>query len=67
MFDGKEERKKERKKNNKIKIFMFDFLDCEEKSWDSGTTFDIRIAQGFSSIRVFATLHCVYLGAAPIP
>ena len=45
MFDGKEEKKK--KKNNKIKIFTFDFLDCEEKSWDSVAVFYIRIAKGF--------------------
>ena len=34
-----EERRKkeeEEKKTNKIDIFAFDFLDCEEKSWDSG-------------------------------
>ena len=29
------EKKKERRKN-KIEIFTFDLLDCEEKSWDSG-------------------------------
>ena len=41
MFDGKEERKKkkERKNKNKIEIFAFNFLDCEEKSWDSGLYF----------------------------
>ena len=42
--DGKEERKK---KKSKIEIFMFDFPDCEEKSWDSGAVFYIRIAKGF--------------------
>ena len=26
---------------------MFNFLDCEEKSWDSGGIFDIRIAKDF--------------------
>ena len=36
-----EETKKERKKKNKIEIFTFDFLDYEEKSWDSGAIFDI--------------------------
>ena len=45
----KERTKKERRKkrNNKIKIFAFDFLDCEEKSWDSGAVLNIRIAKGF--------------------
>ena len=44
MLDGKDERKK---KINKIEIFAFDFLDYQEKSWDSGSIFDIRIAKGF--------------------
>ena len=46
MLDGKEGRKK--KKNN-IEIFAFDFLDCDEKSWDSWAIFDIhvRVAKGF--------------------
>ena len=35
-----------KKKKNKIEIFAFNFLDCEKKSWDSGTIFDIRIAKG---------------------
>ena len=39
--------KKKKKKKKKIEIFTFDFLDCEEKSWDSGAIFDIRIAKGF--------------------
>ena len=43
MLDGKEESKKK----NKVKIFTFDFLDCDEKSWDSGAIFYIRIANGF--------------------
>ena len=48
MLDGKERRKKkERKKKNKTKIFAFDFLNYEEKSWNSGAIFDIRIAKGF--------------------
>ena len=39
---------KERKKMKyKIDNFMFNFLDCEEKSWDSGAIFDIRIAKSF--------------------
>ena len=37
----------ERRKKNKIENFAFDFLDHEEKSWDSGTIFDIRIAKSF--------------------
>ena len=56
-MNKKEER---RKKKNKIENFPFDFLDCEKKSWDSGAIFDIRIAKSFASI------HCVYLGVAPI-
>ena len=46
MLDEKEERRR-RKKKNKIKIFAFDFFDCEEKYWDSGVIFDIRIAKGY--------------------
>ena len=48
MLDGKkeEERKKERKQN-KMEIYAFDYLHCEEKSWDSVAMFDIRIAKGF--------------------
>ena len=38
---------KKKKKKNKIEIFSFDFLDCEERLWDSGTIFDLRIAKGF--------------------
>ena len=34
-------------KKNKIETFAFDFLDREEKSWDSGGIFDITIAKGF--------------------
>ena len=48
MLDGKKEEEEERKKKkNKIEIFMFDFLNCEEKLWDSGALFYIRIAKGF--------------------
>ena len=47
MEKKKEERKKKEEKKNKIEIFVFDFLDCEEKSWDCGAIFDIRIAKGF--------------------
>ena len=45
MKKKKEERKK--KKKSKIEIFAFDFLDCEEKSWDSGAIFYITIAKSF--------------------
>ena len=45
MLHLKEEER--RKKNNKIEIFAFGFLDCEDKSWDSGAIFDITIANGF--------------------
>ena len=53
MLDGIKKKKKKKKderskkKNNNIKIFTFDFFDCEEKSWDSGAIFYIRIAWGF--------------------
>ena len=58
------EKKKEERKN-KIEIFAFDFLDYE-KSWDSGAIFYIRTTKGFI-YKSFSSLHCVYLGAAPIP
>ena len=37
MLDGKESKKEEeerKKKQNKMEFFAFDFLYCEEKSWD---------------------------------
>ena len=43
----KKERRITRKKKNKSEIFAFDFLECEEKSWNSGDKFCIRIAKGF--------------------
>ena len=46
VLDEKENRKK-KKKNNKIKTLAFDFLDCEDKSWDSWAMFNITIAKGF--------------------
>ena len=45
--EEEEEEVKRRKKKNKIEIFVFDFLGCEEKSWDSGAIFDIEIAKSF--------------------
>ena len=56
-------KEKGRKKKNKIEIFTFDFHDCEEKSWNSGAIFYLRIAKGFI-YKSFASIHC---GAAPIP
>ena len=48
MLDEKQEEEESRKKKkNKIEILAFYFLDCEEKSWDSGAAFDIRIAKGY--------------------
>ena len=47
LKEKREERKKKRTKKNKIEIFAFNFLDCEEKSWDSEAIFDIRIAKDF--------------------
>ena len=50
-MEKKERRKKERRKNgrkkNKSKTFVFDFLNYEDKSWNSGTILYIRIAKGF--------------------
>ena len=43
MSDEKEEERKE----NKIEIFAFNFLNCEEKYWNSEAIFYIRIARGF--------------------
>ena len=43
----KKKTERRKKKKNKIEILAFDFLDCEEKSWDSGAIFNIRIAKGF--------------------
>ena len=43
----KKERRRRRKKKKKFEIFVFDFLDCEEKSWDSGDIFYIKIAKSF--------------------
>ena len=45
LMKKKTERRK--KKKNKFKTLAFDFLDCEEKSWDSGAMFNIIIAKGF--------------------
>ena len=67
MLDGKERKKEGRKKKkNKIEISALDFLDSEENSWNSGAIFDIKIAKGFI-YKSFVSLHCVYLGTAPIP
>ena len=61
---GKRKERKKTKNKSKIEFFTFDFLDCEEKSWDSGAIFNIRIAR-FLTYKSFASLHCVYLGGAP--
>ena len=37
----------EKKKKNKMEIFVVDLLNCEEKWWDSGGAFDMRIGKGF--------------------
>ena len=39
-----EERRREK---NKFEIFRFNFLDREEKSWNSGAIFYIRRAKSF--------------------
>ena len=46
MCEGKEE-EREKKNNNKIKIFTFDFLDYEKDQWNSRSTFYIRITKAF--------------------
>ena len=46
-MEKKEEEERRKKEKNKIEIFMFNFLDCEDKSWDSGAIFYIRIAKAF--------------------
>ena len=48
MIDGIEERRRKKERSrNKIEVFALYFLECEEKSWDSGTIFYLRIAKGF--------------------
>ena len=70
MRDEKEERRKKKerrkRKKNKIEIFAFNFFDCEEKSWDSGLHLTLEQLRVFI-FKSFASLHCVCLGAAPIP
>ena len=43
----KKKERRSKKKEEQNRNFMFDFLDCEKKSWESWTIFDIRIAKGF--------------------
>ena len=49
MLDEKEKRRKKEEERRKehIKLFAFNFLNCEDRSWDSGAMFYIRIAKGF--------------------
>ena len=47
LMKKKKKEKRKNKKKNKIEISAFDFLDGEEKSWDSGAIFDTRIAKRF--------------------
>ena len=42
---NKKKTKKEEGKQNRN--FVFNFLDCEGKQWNSGAIFYIRIAKGF--------------------
>ena len=44
--EEEEEEERRSNKRNKIEIFEFVFLHCEEKSWVSGAIFDLRIAKG---------------------
>ena len=46
-MEKKKKKKERKKKKNKIKIFVLNFLDCEEKHWNPGARFYIRIAKGF--------------------
>ena len=47
MLDGKKKEKRKKKKEEQMENFSFDLLDCEEKSWNSGAIFYIKIAKGF--------------------
>ena len=47
MEKKKKNKNKRERKEEQNQIFAFDFLDCEEKSWDSEAIFWIRIAKGF--------------------
>ena len=55
-----------KEKKNKIGIFVFDFLDCEEKYWNFEAIFYIRITKGFI-YKIFPSLCCVYFGPASLP
>ena len=49
MTDGKERRRRRKKKKEerrKNRNFAFDFLDCEDNSWNSVAIFNIRVAKG---------------------
>ena len=46
-------RRRKKKNNSKIEILALDFLNCEEKSGDSGAIFCIRIAEGFDLLGFF--------------
>ena len=65
-MEHKERRKKkERKKKSEIKVLTFDFLDCEEKSWDSGAIFYKENSLRFSSIRVLQLFTVFILELLP--
>ena len=40
------ERKKEKRRKNKIEIYTFNFFNCEKDSWNFESVFYIRIAKG---------------------
>ena len=64
MHEGKE-RKKERRRT-KLKLSRSIFSTVIRISGNVGVYFTIRVAKGLIYSR-FASLCCVYLGAAPIP
>ena len=47
LFESCLMNEKEERKKIKIEIFPFDFFYYEEKSWDAGAIFCIRIAKAF--------------------
>ena len=46
--EEEEEERNKKKEEERNRNFTFDILDCEEKSWESGAIFYIRVAKGFN-------------------
>ena len=55
----KRKKKKDEEQNRNFRVRFSRLLGDQEKSCDSGVIFFIY--------KSFASLHCVYLGTAPIP